>query len=81
MSQYINSRLGVEMSADHISTSKSSLLKAGMARKPGPKSKTVPAAAQTTAQGGINLEDIRAVEELAERIGADKVCQLAVVLA
>jgi hypothetical protein len=81
MKEYIKSRLGVEMSADHISTYKSSLLKAGLGKKKhGPKPKTATAATWTTTQGGINLEDIRAVKELADRIDADKVRQLAEVL-
>jgi hypothetical protein len=78
MKDYIKSHLGVEMSADHISTYKSSLLRAGLGKKkPGPKPKMASAAAQ----GGFSVEDVRAVKELANRIGADKVRQLAEVLA
>ena len=81
MKDYIKTQLGVEMSADHISTYKSSLLREAKAKKkPGPKPKTAPAAARTTAQGGISVEDVRAVKELADRIGSDKVRQLAEVL-
>jgi hypothetical protein len=44
------------------------------ARKPGrPKKAALPS-------GGISLDDIRAVKQLADRIGADKVRELAVVL-
>src|SRR5438445_12132039 len=38
MKEYIKTRLGIDMSADHISTYKSSLLRSGGAKKkPGPK--------------------------------------------
>jgi hypothetical protein len=83
---------GVTMSPDMASTYKSSVLKQlGMApggktkpgrkpgRKPGPQAAAVTNGSRTS--GGISLNDIRAVKELAARIGADKVRQLAEVLA
>ena len=82
MQGYIKSNLGVEMSADHISTYKSSILREGKAKKkPATKPQGAPAAARTTTQGGISVEDVRAVKELADRIGSDKVRQLVEVLA
>ena len=81
MKDYIKTQMGVEMSADHISNYKSKLLKeGGTKKKPGPKPKTAPAAARTTTPGGISVEDVRAVKELADRIGSDKLRQLAEVL-
>jgi len=50
-------------------------------RKPGPKPKTVAAAIDVTDGTSITLEDIRAVKALADRIGAEKVKDLAAVLA
>jgi hypothetical protein len=81
MKEYIESHLGVEMSTDHISTYKSTLLKAGAGKKkPGRKPKIAPLAARTTGKGSIDMQDIRAVKELADRIGADNVRQLVDVL-
>jgi hypothetical protein len=79
----IKSEFGLEMSADHISTYKGVLRKkAGDKRRPGPEpqAQAAPAAARATAPGGITLDDIRAVKELADRIGAEKVRQLVDVL-
>jgi len=50
-------------------------------RKPGPKPKAVATAAATTDGASITLADIQAVKALADRIGAEKVSQLAKVLA
>jgi hypothetical protein len=81
MKDYIRRQMGVDMSTDHISNYKSKLLRAGNAKKkPGPKPKTAPAAVRTTTPGGISIDDVRAVKELADRIGSDKVRQLVEVL-
>ena len=81
MKDFIKSHLRMEKNADHISTYKSSLLRAGRAKKkPGPKPNAAPAPARTTAQGAISVDDVRAVKELADRIGSDKVRQLVDVL-
>src|SRR5262249_23517446 len=80
---HIKSKFGIDMDPNLISNYKSTLLKkAGGRRGRGgrPKRQGVPATARATAQGGITLEDIRAVKDLAERIGADKVRQLVDVL-
>jgi len=53
-------------------------------RKPGPKPKavaTAAAVANSTKAVAISIEDIQAVKALADRIGAEKVSQLAKVLA
>jgi len=50
-------------------------------RKPGPKPKAVAAAAATADGASITLADIQAVKALTDRIGAEKVSQLAKVLA
>jgi hypothetical protein len=80
MQGYIKSKLGIDMSADHISTYKSTLLRERAKKKPGPKTQAAPTVAQTTAQGGISVDDVRAVKELADRIGSEKVRQLVEVL-
>lgn len=78
---------GAELSYDMASTYKSAVLrKAGggkkRGRKPGRKPGVPVASSQNGSQvAGISLEDIRAVKILADRLGADKVRQLAEVLA
>jgi hypothetical protein len=91
--KFVKDEHGVTMSPDMASTYKSTALKQlglGGARakrgpKPGRKRGPKPTAngAKTAARvgGGITVSDIRAVKELAARIGADKVRQLAEVLA
>jgi hypothetical protein len=82
----IQSRLmkqyGIKMEASVISNYKSSILKAGkkIGRPKGPKpaTTTVVSAGATT---GINLDDIRAVKHLADRLGAEKLQELGAVLA
>jgi hypothetical protein len=88
---------GVTMNADMASTYKSSALKhLGLGgvrkgkpgrkpgRKPGPKPALAANGAKTSPKasgGAISLADIKAVKELAAKLGADKVRQLAEVLA
>jgi len=80
MKDYIKSHLGVEMSPDHISNYKSKLLKEGRTKKkPGPKPKAAVAVARSTV-AAFSVDDVRAVKELADRIGSEKVRQLAEVL-
>jgi len=81
---FVKENFGVTMSYDMASNYKSTALKkkkGKRGRKPGPK----PAAAVPTANGhsngSISLEDISAVKALADRLGAEKVWQLAKVLA
>jgi hypothetical protein len=50
------------------------------ARKPAPAARPNPAPAKAAAGGGISLGDVEAVKGLVDKIGADKVEQLARVL-
>jgi hypothetical protein len=80
---HIKSEFGITMSYDMASTYKSSVLKKGKkrGRKPGRKPAAVAATANGQTAGGISLEDITAVKALGDRLGAEKVWQLAKVLA
>jgi hypothetical protein len=74
---YLDKNFGIQMDPQNISNYKSTLKTAerrGLIRQPEAK-----AAAASTA-GGFSLEEIQAVKEVADRIGADKVRQLAEVL-
>lgn len=77
---------GAVLSYDMASTYKSAVLrKAGGGKKRGRKPGWKPSAVASSQNGsqlaGISLEDIRAVKTLADKLGADKVRQLAEVLA
>jgi hypothetical protein len=84
---FVKENYGVVMSYDMASNYKGTAIKQmggkKRGRKPGPKPAV--AAAVPTANGhvsgGISLEDITAVKALADRLGAEKVWQLAKVLA
>jgi hypothetical protein len=84
---FVKENFGVTMSYDMASNYKSTALKkkkGKRGRKPGPKSAATVAAVPTTnghSNGSISLEDISAVKALADRLGAEKVWQLAKVLA
>ncbi len=79
---YIKETYGLEMSIGMAYNYKSSILKPGRkkrGRKPGPK----PAAAangRKTRSAAITVEEIQAVKALVDRLGAEKVRQLAEVL-
>ncbi len=77
--EFLKSKFGIYMEPGMISNYKSSLKSPGKTainrnRKPGR-----PAAA-SSATGRITLDDIRAVKEVVDKIGADNVRQLADVL-
>jgi len=72
---YIKKQFGIEMDSQNVSNYKSTL-KAKSRRGPKHRAGSTP----VTAQGGFSLEDIQAVKEVADRIGPDKVRQLAEVL-
>jgi hypothetical protein len=82
---------GVDLSPDVASNYKSAVLrelgrggkrKVKRGRKPGRKPAAAPAAAAPRTGGdGISLEDIAAVKKLCDTLGAEKVQQLAQVLA
>ena len=73
---------GVELPTSLISNYKHYIMgkkKGKRGRKPGPRP-AAPAPVANAKSGSISLDDIRAVKELADRIGAEKVQQLAQVL-
>jgi hypothetical protein len=79
---HLKKQYRIKMDASVISTYKGTILKAR--KKPGRPKGSKPstaAAAAGTITGEITLDDIRAVKDLAEKIGAEKVQQLAGVLA
>jgi hypothetical protein len=75
---FIKSKFGIEMTADMVSNYKSSLLKASAEANavtpPTPKGQAKPA-------GEFSLHELEAVKALADKIGAEKVRQLAQALA
>jgi hypothetical protein len=88
--EHIKATHGVEISVDVASNYKGLILRkrAGRGAGPGGQGRLTqrPAAPATTAAGatgagGINLDDIRAVKGLVDRIGAEKLQELAGVLA
>jgi hypothetical protein len=74
---FLKSRFGIDMDLSMISTYKSNLKAAG---RIGVHRKPVDPAMHTTASNGITLDDIRAVKEVIDKVGAEKVRQLAEVL-
>lgn len=81
---HVKSAFGLEMSYDMASTYKSAALKKAGGKRRGRKPGRKPAVAATNgrrAGGSISMADIQAVKDLADRLGADKVRQLAEVLA
>lgn len=84
---HLKKQFSIDMDTKVISSYKTSIL----SKKKGKKGKKVRGSQATTPQtspaapvsrsGGITLDDIRAVKELADRLGADKLRQLAEVLA
>jgi hypothetical protein len=76
LKEHIKKEFGTDMDPQHISNYKS-ILKAK--RRRGPKTGR-PKSTSVAAVGGFSLQDIQAVKEVADRIGADKVRQLAGVL-
>jgi len=84
---FIKEKFGIVMSTEMAYNYKSTALKKMKGKKRGPKpgQKRAAVAAVPTANGqsagAISLDDITAVKALADRLGADKVWQLAKVLA
>jgi len=82
--KHLKTDFGITMSYDMASTYKSTALKKKKGKKRGPKPAVAVAAVPTAnghASSGISLEDITAVKALADKLGAEKVWQLAKVLA
>jgi hypothetical protein len=96
---FVKDRFGIDMTPDHVSNYKSSILTSEPGKyKPAPKPPAArPAAPQPTAEAApaspaqappradakaaISLEDIAAVKDLVERVGADSLRKLIDVLA
>jgi hypothetical protein len=74
--EYLKSKFGIDTSTSLISTYKTVLLKKGKGKKAAVGSHR----SGTRANGRFSLEDIKAVKELSDRIGADKVKELAELL-
>jgi hypothetical protein len=80
---YLKKAFGVEMNTKFISTYKGSILKkaAGKSRLTrSPEPAAAPPAKKEAASGGVSIEDVRAVKELADRLGPAKVRALMDVL-
>jgi hypothetical protein len=80
----LRKKFNIKMDASTISNYKSMILKQGKRKKPGRKPGR-PAASLSSPKmskgGSVSLEDIKVVKELAERLGVEKLRQLAEVLA
>jgi len=77
--KHLKSEFGIDMDTSMISNYKSALKSAGKSaiiRRPAARR----AAATMSTSAGISIDDIRAVKAVIERVGADKVLQLAQVL-
>ena len=78
LQKFVLQQFGVKMTTQMISTYKSAITRKGeLASASSAKTK---AKAAAHANNAVNLEDIEAVKELADRIGADKLKRLADVL-
>jgi hypothetical protein len=75
----LKKEFNIKMDPTVISTYKSSILRKGPIKKAGKPGR--PAAPAKSLSGNISFEDIRAVKALADRIGIEKLRQLADVLA
>jgi hypothetical protein len=81
LQRYISENFKLDLSTNLISNYKSTFKKDRGRKKGGRGKGGRPAAtASKPMASGISLEDIRAVKQLADRIGADKVRELASVL-
>jgi hypothetical protein len=78
--RHIQEQFGIAMTPEHVSTYKSSLLRKRKGRR-GRKAKgeRAPAAASSAARGAatISLRDLRALKELADRIGGTRLREIA----
>lgn len=77
----MKSDFGADMTPGMASNYKGTVLRARSPRKPGRPAGVARKATAADHTGGISLEDIEAVKTLVNRIGAEKVHKLALVLA
>jgi hypothetical protein len=80
---YLKKRYGLEISADMISNYKGSILKKAVGESrliPQSEAEAPPPAKEQAVSGGLSIEEVRAVKELADKIGAGKVRELVDVL-
>jgi hypothetical protein len=78
--RHVQERYGMAMTPEHVSTYKSSLLRKRKGRRGRkPKGEGAPAPAPSAARGeaAISLRDLRALKELADRLGGAKLRELA----
>jgi len=80
LQKHLKDTWGIDMKTSVISNYKSTILNA---KKPAKAAKTAApqVAAKPAATGGISIDDITAVKAVVDRLGAEKVRQLAEVLA
>jgi hypothetical protein len=82
---WVKKKLGIEMTAGHVSVTKSELLRAPKKEKATAKTKVQPAPARpipaTVNGNSIRLEDIIALKGLVDRVGADHMRTLIEVVA
>src|SRR5260370_39518691 len=78
---YIKSHFRLHLETSLISNYKSSMLKKGAGKSGVSRKPQSQAAARAGSSGGITVGDIKAVKEVVDRLGADKVQELAQVLA
>ncbi len=74
---HVLSKYGLDMNTNTISAYKSTLK---MVKKPAVESTPTAKAPAPKTESGISVEDVRAIKELADRIGADMVKELVEVL-
>jgi hypothetical protein len=77
----LKKEFNIKMDPTVISTYKSSILRKGTVKKAAKPGRPAAAAPKPNLGGNISFEDIRAVKALADRIGIEKLRQLADVLA
>jgi hypothetical protein len=78
--RHVKERYGIAMTPEHVSNYKSTLLKKRKGRRGRkPKGEGAPVPASSAARGGpaISLRDLRALKELADRIGGTRLRELA----
>jgi hypothetical protein len=84
LQRYLKSEFGINMDTSMISNYKSALKgasKSSMIRRPvGRPATAAPATAVAVSASDISLADVRAVKEVVDKVGADKVRKLAEVL-